>query len=119
MNANVNKILHLKSTSCVDKDLKLSKVPGYDLIINRVLKNLSNKILTFVTALFNSLYHSHWPLSLQKVGQMIMSLETDKAPNNISSYRPISLLPAISRKIITQNITTNFNSGKINTRSLV
>lgn len=37
----------------IDNDLKSSKAPGYELITNRILKNLSNKVLTFVTALFN------------------------------------------------------------------
>jgi len=73
------------------------KVPGYDLITGKALKELPKKAITFLTVLFNSMLRlSYYPL-LWKFAQIIMFPKPGKPVNDISSYRPISLLPLPSK----------------------
>lgn len=73
------------------------KAPGYDLITGEVLKQLPRKALVMLTYLFNAAIRlRHFPDSW-KVAEVIMLPKPGKPPNDIKSYRPISLLPIISK----------------------
>ncbi|XP_017776379.1 PREDICTED: RNA-directed DNA polymerase from mobile element jockey-like [Nicrophorus vespilloides] len=78
-------------------DLKPSKAPGYDLITGRVMKELPRKAIVLLTTIFNSLmrtgyFSSHW-----KIAQLVVIPKTGKDPEKVTSYRPISLLPVMSK----------------------
>lgn len=73
------------------------KSPGYDLITNRILQELPESGITFLTSLFNAMTRlQFFPLEW-KVAQIIMLLKPDKQPEEAKSYRPISLLPIPSK----------------------
>lgn len=81
------------------KALKLKKAPGTDLITAKALKELPKKGLMKLVYVINSILRiGCWPKAL-KVAQIIMISKPGKDPTLASSYRPISLLPIISKMI--------------------
>jgi hypothetical protein len=75
----------------------IRKAPGYDLISGKVLKELPKKAITLLTILYNSMLRlSYYPL-LWKFTQIIMVPKPGKPVNDITSYRPVSLLPIPSK----------------------
>jgi hypothetical protein len=74
-----------------------TKAPGYDLITGKILKELSRKGFRAVTQICNAIlrleyFPCHW-----KVGQVIMIAKPGKNPADVTSYRPVSLLPILSK----------------------
>ena len=68
-----------------------------DLITAQMLKELPHEGLIKLLHIFNAiLKSSYWPTSIKKA-QIIMILKPGKDPTDVSSYRPISLLPTISK----------------------
>ncbi|CAH2100510.1 unnamed protein product [Euphydryas editha] len=79
------------------KNLKQNKAPGYDLITAKVLRELPEIAIRFLMHLFNciltrGIFPPQW-----KVAEIKMILKPGKAPVETSSYRPISLLPVLSK----------------------
>jgi hypothetical protein len=73
------------------------KSPGYDLITGRILHALPPVAIQFLTQLFNAaLILGYFPAQW-KVAQIILLLKPGKPPHEITSYRPISLLPVVSK----------------------
>jgi hypothetical protein len=69
------------------------KVPGYGLISGKVLNELPKKYITLLTILYNSMLRLFsYPL-LWKFAQIIMVPKPGKPINDVTSYRPINLLP--------------------------
>ena len=83
----------LKEIKC----LKLKKAPGFDLITAQVLKNLPKKAILFLQLLLNTAIKLRHVPSIWKVAEIIMIPKPGKSPNDVKSYRPISLLPLISK----------------------
>lgn len=78
-------------------NLNLHKAPGYDLITSKILKELPEIGLDYITVLFNSiLRYGHFP-SQWKIAQIILIPKPGKPANEVTSYRPISLLPITSK----------------------
>lgn len=73
------------------------KAPGYDLITGEVLKQLPRKGLVKLTRIINASLRFRYLPMLWKVAEMIMVPKPGKSPNEVSSYRPISLLPIMSK----------------------
>lgn len=92
------------------KYLNSKKAPGYDLITGKALKELPRKGIILLTILFNAILRlTYWPLQL-KFAQIFMILKPGKPPNEVTSYRPISLLSVISKlleKLILKRIHAN------------
>lgn len=73
------------------------KSPGYDLITAEVLNQLPKKVIILLTYIYNSMLRlSYFPL-LWKYSSVILILKPKKPPDCPSSYRPISLLPILSK----------------------
>jgi hypothetical protein len=73
------------------------KSPGYDLITSQILQALPPIGIQYLTQLFNAvLLHTYSPAQW-KVAQIILILKPGKPSNELPSYRPISLLPLISK----------------------
>lgn len=73
------------------------KAPGFDQITKEVLTQLPRKGIVFLTTLFNGILRvGHYP-SIWKTSQIIMVHKEGKPANEVGSYRPISLLPVISK----------------------
>lgn len=84
-----------------------NKSPGYDLITGKIIRELPKKGYAFIASIFNSIITcSHFP-SQWKIAQIIAILKPGKPINEATSYRPISLLPIISKvfeKLILQKL---------------
>jgi hypothetical protein len=70
------------------------KTPGYDLIVSEILKHLTRKALVLLTVTYNSMLRlCYYPT----FAQIIIILKPGKPETEITSYRPISLLPIVSK----------------------
>ena len=77
--------------------LRTRKAPGIDHVRPLMLKELSRKGIVLLTYLFNGILRlQYWPEQL-KIAEIILIQKTGKNPNDVSSYRPISLLSTISK----------------------
>ncbi|GBP68593.1 RNA-directed DNA polymerase from mobile element jockey [Eumeta japonica] len=79
------------------RKLKEGKCPGYDLVDATLLKQLPKKGLLLILAIFNaclrlSFYPSQW-----KIAQVVMIQKPGKPAHDVTSYRPISLLPVVGK----------------------
>jgi hypothetical protein len=77
--------------------LRPNKAPGYDLITGRILKELPDIGIRAIAQIFNSVlrtgyFPGHW-----KVSQIITVLKPGKPAEEAKSYKPISLLPILSK----------------------
>lgn len=73
------------------------KAPGYDLITGEILKNLPMVSIRLITMIFNAILRlGYFPMQW-KVAQVILIQKPGKDPSEVSSYRPISLLPILSK----------------------
>jgi hypothetical protein len=81
----------------VIKSLGLKKAPGLDKVTPKMLKELPQKGIVLLTYIFNGIIRtSYWPKQF-KISQTIMIVKPRKDPTEIASYRPISLLSALSK----------------------
>ncbi|XP_046734973.1 uncharacterized protein LOC124404685 [Diprion similis] len=79
------------------KNLNNKKSAGYDNIPNAVLKHLPRKIISYYCILFNNALNNMYFPDCWRTAKVIALLKKDKESSNPSSYRPISLLPNISK----------------------
>lgn len=98
---NWSKTIKTVTLKELKRELKYSlnpkKSPGYDLITGQVLKKLPTKGLQMLLILVNATFRlmhvpAHW-----KVAEMILILKPGKKATEMKSYRPISLLPIMSK----------------------
>lgn len=77
--------------------LKEKKSPGYDLITNKILKNLPKKTIILITYIFNSMLRISYIPLIWKLSTIIVIPKPNKPKNVVTSYRPISLLPTLAK----------------------
>jgi hypothetical protein len=89
-------INHLKRTQvqAVINSIHPKKSPGYNLITSKILKELSTIVIQYLIngVLLKGYFSAQW-----KVVQIILTLKPGKPPHKLASYRPISLLPTVSK----------------------
>jgi predicted metallopeptidase len=93
-------IKNLKKNEVINtilKNLNRKKAPGYDLITGRILKELPEKGYIYLTQLYNAVLRTSFYPPQWKVAEIIMILKPGKKPDNVTSYRPISLITVISK----------------------
>jgi hypothetical protein len=73
------------------------KAPGFDLITGQILKELPRKAIEFLTTIYNSMLRLTYFTVTWKFAQIIMIHKPDKPPHRVTSYRPISPLPLLSK----------------------
>ena len=73
------------------------KSPGHDLITNKILKNVTPKVLSYLASLYNSAMRFGTFPSSWKHAIIIPIHKPGKLAHLPSSYRPISLLPSLSK----------------------
>lgn len=89
------------------KNLKKRKAPGFDLITAEVLNHLPRKGIVLLTILFNAVLRLHYFPLIWKISIINMICKPGKPPSEASSYRPISLLPLLSKlfeKVLLQRL---------------
>ena len=79
------------------KNTNSHKTPGHDLIVGETLKHLPRKAIVFLTTLYNRMLHLSYFPEQWKFAQIIMIAKPGKPPTEATSYRPISLLPVLSK----------------------
>lgn len=89
---SIAEVVHL-----LNYQLKVRKSPGFDLITAEVLKQLPHIAIARLTYLINSSFALKYVPSYWKVAEVIMINKPGKPAHEISSYRPISLLPILSK----------------------
>uniref|UniRef100_A0A0A9YN50 Putative RNA-directed DNA polymerase from transposon BS n=1 Tax=Lygus hesperus TaxID=30085 RepID=A0A0A9YN50_LYGHE len=78
-------------------NLSPKKAPGYDLITGKILKELPEKGLKKLLHIINASFRLHHVPLQWKVAEVIMIAKPGKPTHDKKSYRPISLLPIISK----------------------
>jgi hypothetical protein len=81
----------------VQEDLNQRKAPGYDLITGKILKEMPRKSIVHLTTICNAIIRTGYFPVQWKVVQIIMIPKPEKPLEEASSYRPISLLPIMSK----------------------
>ncbi|GBN96542.1 RNA-directed DNA polymerase from mobile element jockey [Araneus ventricosus] len=79
------------------KNTKINKAPGIDGITNKMLKNLPLKILIKLANLYNYMFKLKYFPHCWKTARILPILNPGKDPTKPISYRPISLLPTLSK----------------------
>lgn len=77
--------------------MKLKKAPGNDEISTALLRELPKKALVMLTYLINASFRLKYVPRCFKLAEIIMMKKPGKPSNDVTSYRPISLLTAISK----------------------
>jgi len=88
----------------------------YDLITGKILKELPQKGLRGVTQIYNAILQTEYFPRQWKVEKIIMIVKSEKQPNDITSYRPISLLQILSKileMILLQRLTSIIDESKV------
>ena len=92
-----NPKVKLKEIKSIIKNLKNKKAPGYDGINEKLLKERPIKALRYITILMNASFRMKIVPDQFKVAQIILVPKPGKKPELVTSYRPISLLPIMSK----------------------
>lgn len=98
------------------QSLKKKKAPGHDGIPNVILINLPKKGLAFLASLFNAcLSISYFPKTWKKSIITVIH-KPGKPSSQVESYRPISLLPTLSKlfeKIIKKRLDSYVSNSSL------
>ena len=116
MTLPMKKIRINKVKNVIKHKIHPKKALGYDLITGKVLQELSQKGLRAITQIYNAIIRIEYFPCQWKVGQIIMIAKPGKNPDDIASYRPISLLPILSKiieKILLQRLTPIIEESKL------
>jgi hypothetical protein len=89
----------------VINSLNPKKSSGYDLITDKILKELPIIGVKYLTQLFNAVLPKGYFLAQWKVAQTILILQPGKPPNELPSYQPISHLPIVSNVFMFRKAT--------------
>ncbi len=96
-------------------NLELRKACGYDLISNRIIKATSYVAASHLTRLFNNCINQGIFPDIYKLAQVI-PLYKGGDKENLNSYRPISLLPALGKlleKIVSSRTVSFFEENDL------
>ena len=77
--------------------LKNKKAPGYNGLGGKMLKELPIKAKRYITILINFMFRLSYFPKQWKVAQIILINKPGTPLKNVTSYRPISLLPILSK----------------------
>jgi len=102
----------INEVKAVIRHTNSKKMPKYDLITNKVLQMLPETAKKYIIQLCNAILR-HWFFPLQcKLTQVIMIQKPRKPTEFAESYKPISLLPVLS-KLFEKLLLSNINIWRI------
>jgi hypothetical protein len=79
------------------KNINPRKTPGHDGITGTAILNSPPRLIDHLMIIYNTILSTqHFP-SQWKLAEIIVLLKPQKPPTQVSSYRPISLLPILSK----------------------
>jgi hypothetical protein len=88
------------TTECkneIKNNVNPKKAPEFDLITGEVIQQLPRKAIVKITKLINAAFRLKYVPRLWRVAEVIMIPKPEKPPREAASYRPISLLPMMSK----------------------
>ena len=91
------KKITLSEVKTIISKQNIKKSPGYDLITGKILKELPTSALTYLTSLFNGVLRLSYFPKQWKVAEVQVVAKPGKPLEDLKSYRPISLLPILSK----------------------
>lgn len=94
---SIPRITRNELISVITNDIKSHKAPGYDLITGKILKELPENGVRKLLYIINASLRLRYVPNQWKVAEVIMIPKPGKQPNDRKSYRPISLLPTMSK----------------------
>lgn len=100
----------------LNREIKPNKCPGHDLITGKLLKELPRKAVTLISVLFNAIIRMEYFPKKWKQAQLIVIPKPGKPLNQLNSYRPISLLPILSKvfeKIFLKRLRSSINEDTV------
>jgi hypothetical protein len=86
-----------ESQNIIQGDLDPRKAPGCDLITGRILKQMPRRSTVRLTSICKSSIRRGYFPAQWEVAQIIMIFKPGKPLEAVGSYRPISLLPTMSK----------------------
>lgn len=114
-NGNIKKISFKDVYSIIQKDLNAKKARGYDLITGKILKELPDKALRLIIIIYNAVLRLNYYPAQWKIAQIILLSKPEKNLEEVILYRPISLLPVISKvfeKLLLKRIKPELEKDK-------
>lgn len=81
----------------IDTNIEAKEAPGIDFITGKILKELLKKAIIKLTYLFNAAFRLRYVPKQWKEAVVIIIPKPGKPPEEVTSYRAISLLPIISK----------------------
>lgn len=100
----------------IDMEIKERKSPGFDLISGKIIKELPSSGIKLLTHIFNAILRIHYFPIQWKVAEIKMIKKPGKCENEVQSYRPISLLPILSKifeKLFSKKLKSVLNLNNI------
>lgn len=88
----------VRDVKCIIKNnVNPKKAPGFDLITGKMIKELPESVLRLITFIANAIMRIGYFPKQWKVAQIILIPKPGKDVTLVNSYRPISLLPILSK----------------------
>jgi hypothetical protein len=81
----------------IKDNINPKKALEFDLITGGILKQLPQKAINKLTHLYNAAYRLKYVPSYREAAEVIMLTKPGKPATEVTSYRPISLLPVLSK----------------------
>ena len=97
MSPPIKKITMAEVKVTIVNHINPKKAPGYELITGRLLREIPEETIRLITMIFNSMTRIGYFPSQWKIANIIVIPKPGKPPEEVQSYRPISLLPMLSK----------------------
>jgi hypothetical protein len=81
----------------IKRSINPTKAKGFDLITDEILKQLPRKGVVKLTHLINTSFRLKYTPQVWKIVEVIMIPKQGKPLNEVTSHRPITLLPVVSK----------------------
>lgn len=100
----------------INQKIDCKKAPGYDKITGRMIKELPGVAVAHITRIFNGIFKfSYFPIEW-KTSIITMIPKPGKDNTKVNSYRPISLLPVLSKlfeKVLNHKLLPKLKKDKV------
>lgn len=97
LDVQIEKFTIKEAKSIINKEINPKKSPGYDKITGKMLKELPEIAIKYITFIFNAILRTGEFPTQWKKAVIILLPKPGKSPYDVKSYRPISLLPILSK----------------------